>query len=148
MLYSPRYASCCCLSCCLSGAADAGKLGTKLYHSVNLVILAGLPAALATSPSALTMPLDTVMGLAMPLHAHIGMNYGRPPALKLQVTTVLLSVSDGFNLFLYIIYCSIAEPINRESSHRAVFEYYQVRYNINDNINTVLYLVHFYFYCI
>ncbi|CAM9607088.1 unnamed protein product [Ascophyllum nodosum] len=55
--------------------ADAGKLGTKLYHSVNLVILAGLPAALATSPSALTMPLDTVMGLAMPLHAHIGMNY-------------------------------------------------------------------------
>ncbi|CAM9507171.1 unnamed protein product [Scytosiphon promiscuus] len=55
--------------------ADDGKLGTKLYHAVNMVILAGVPAAVATSPSALTMPLDIVLGIAMPLHAHIGMNY-------------------------------------------------------------------------
>eukprot|EP00904_Undaria_pinnatifida_P004800 jgi/Undpi1/144/HiC_scaffold_1.g00143.m1 len=55
--------------------ADDGKLGTKLYHAVNLVILTGVPAVIATSPSALTMPLDVVLGLAMPLHAHIGMNY-------------------------------------------------------------------------
>ncbi|CAM9427274.1 unnamed protein product [Ectocarpus sp. 6 AP-2014] len=55
--------------------ADDGKLGTKLYHAVNMVVLAGVPAAVATSPSALTMPLDIVLGIAMPLHAHIGMNY-------------------------------------------------------------------------
>ncbi|CAM9213955.1 unnamed protein product [Hapterophycus canaliculatus] len=55
--------------------ADDGKLGTKLYHAVNMVVLAGVPAAIATSPSALTMPLDIVLGLAMPLHAHIGVNY-------------------------------------------------------------------------
>lgn len=61
----------------LTFAADDGKLGTKLYHAVNLVILAGVPAVIATSPSALTMPLDVVLGLAMPLHAHIGMNYGK-----------------------------------------------------------------------
>lgn len=57
-------------------SADGGKLGTKLYHAVNLVILAGVPAAIATSPSPLTLPLDVVLGLALPLHAHIGMNYG------------------------------------------------------------------------
>lgn len=62
----------------VDATADDGKLGTKLYHGVNLVILAGVPAAVATSPSALTMPLDVVLGLAMPLHAHIGMNYGEP----------------------------------------------------------------------
>lgn len=56
--------------------ADDGKLGTKLYHAVNMVVLAGVPAAIATSPSALTMPLDLVLGIALPLHAHIGMNYG------------------------------------------------------------------------
>ena len=56
--------------------ADDGKLGTKLYHAVNMVVLAGVPAAITTSPSALTMPLDLVLGIALPLHAHIGMNYG------------------------------------------------------------------------
>eukprot|EP00903_Cladosiphon_okamuranus_P007970 g7692.t1 len=55
--------------------ADDGKLGTKLYHAVNMVVLAGAPAAIATSPSALTMPLDLVLGIALPVHAHIGMNY-------------------------------------------------------------------------
>ncbi|CAN0136075.1 unnamed protein product [Pylaiella littoralis] len=55
--------------------ADDGKLGTKLYHAVNMVVLAGVPAAVVTSPSALTMPLDVVLGIALPLHAHIGMNY-------------------------------------------------------------------------
>lgn len=60
----------------LPPSADGGKLGTKLYHAVNLVVLAGVPAAIATSPSPLTLPLDVVLGLALPLHAHIGMNYG------------------------------------------------------------------------
>lgn len=60
----------------LPPSADGGKLGTKLYHAVNLVVLAGVPAAIATSPSSLTLPLDVVLGLALPLHAHIGMNYG------------------------------------------------------------------------
>lgn len=65
----------------LGAAADDGKLGTKLYHAVNMVVLAGVPAAVCTSPSALTMPLDIVLGIAMPLHAHIGMNYGELPSL-------------------------------------------------------------------
>lgn len=65
-----------CLNALLPPTADDGKLGTKLYHAVNMVVLAGVPAAIATSPSALTMPLDVVLGIALPLHAHIGMNYG------------------------------------------------------------------------
>lgn len=68
--------------CCLlpphpcHATADDGKLGTKLYHAVNMVVLAGVPAAITTSPSVFTMPLDIVLGVALPLHAHIGMNYG------------------------------------------------------------------------
>ena len=37
--------------------------------------MAAMPLALITAPSPLTMPLDVVLGLALPLHAHIGMNY-------------------------------------------------------------------------
>lgn len=48
-----------------------------------MVVLAGVPAAIATSPSALTMPLDIVLGIALPLHAHIGMNYGELLSLQL-----------------------------------------------------------------
>lgn len=76
-------------------AADDGKLGTKLYHAVNLVILTGVPAVIATSPSALTMPLDVVLGLALPLHAHIGMNYGKI-LLILTYTGLLLNVVVEF----------------------------------------------------
>lgn len=57
--------------------ADDGKLGTKLYHAISLAILAGTPLAIATSPSAITMPIDVVLGVALPVHAHIGMNYGK-----------------------------------------------------------------------
>lgn len=70
--------------------ADDGKLGTNLYYAVNMVVLAGVPAAIATSPSALTMPLDLVLGIALPLHAHIGMNYGE--------LLLLLSFQTSFRL--------------------------------------------------
>lgn len=77
-------------SACVCPSADDGKLGTKLYHAVNMVVLAGVPAAVATSPSALTMPLDIVLGIALPLHAHVGMNYGE------QLFLLFLSLdSDG-----------------------------------------------------
>ncbi|GMI54389.1 hypothetical protein TeGR_g10095 [Tetraparma gracilis] len=33
------------------------------------------PVCFAVSPSAVSMPLDVALGLALPLHAHIGMNY-------------------------------------------------------------------------
>ena len=78
-------------------AADDGKLGTKLYHAVNLVILTGVPAVIATSPSALTMPLDVVLGLALPLHAHIGMNYG--DILNFLLYLLLWSDLDKILLF-------------------------------------------------
>jgi len=46
----------------------------KLYHYVNLSLLAAAPAAFAVSPSPLTFPLDLFLGVAFPVHAHIGMN--------------------------------------------------------------------------
>ena len=33
------------------------------------------PVAFALSPSVLNMPVDVALGLAIPLHAHIGMGY-------------------------------------------------------------------------
>lgn len=78
LLFHPLPPPCICTlaSCFLLNAADEGKLGTKLYHGVSLALLAGVPLAVATSPSAITMPIDVVLGIAMPVHAHIGMNYG------------------------------------------------------------------------
>lgn len=60
-------------------SADDGKMGTKLYHAVNMVVVVGVPAAVIVSPSFLTKPLDVIMSVALPLHAHIGMNYGELP---------------------------------------------------------------------
>ncbi|CAM9416081.1 unnamed protein product [Choristocarpus tenellus] len=40
-----------------------------------MLVLAGVPVAITTSPSMITKPLDVLLGLAIPIHAHIGMNY-------------------------------------------------------------------------
>merc|ERR1719465_5665 len=46
-------------------AADEGYIATKVYHWSTLATLGLTPVALALSPSALNMPIDS----------HIGMNY-------------------------------------------------------------------------
>ena len=55
--------------------ADSGSQATSGYHKINLAITALTPLAFALSPSPLSMPIDILMGLALPIHAHIGMNY-------------------------------------------------------------------------
>ena len=56
-------------------AADEGALSTKVYHTVNMGILVLTPLAFILSPSKMNMPVDLALGVALPLHAHIGMNY-------------------------------------------------------------------------
>ncbi|CAM9508446.1 unnamed protein product, partial [Phaeothamnion confervicola] len=56
-------------------AADEGTLATHVYHMANLFLLAVTPVALVLSPSVLNKPVDLALGVAFPLHAHIGMNY-------------------------------------------------------------------------
>jgi succinate dehydrogenase (ubiquinone) membrane anchor subunit len=57
--------------------ADEGREAFKLYHKTHFVALAGAPLAFALSPLSpmLNMPVDLALGVAFPLHAHIGMNW-------------------------------------------------------------------------
>ena len=55
--------------------ADTGAVGTKYYHLSNTALLVAAPLALLVSPSPLTFPIDLFLGVAFPLHAHIGFNY-------------------------------------------------------------------------
>jgi succinate dehydrogenase (ubiquinone) membrane anchor subunit len=45
-----------------------------LYHHVNTSLLVLTPCALILSPSPWAFPLDLALGVALPLHGHIGMN--------------------------------------------------------------------------
>lgn len=54
--------------------ADSTAGAIKLHHKVNLALLGLAPAAFALSPSAMNMPIDLALGIALPVHGHIGMN--------------------------------------------------------------------------
>ena len=54
--------------------ADSTATMISLHHKMNIAILGLVPVALATSSTALQMPLDLLLGIALPVHGHIGMN--------------------------------------------------------------------------
>lgn len=57
-------------------AADTdGKIAVKLYHKLNVGLLAATPAALVLDYSVLSTPVDIGLAITFPLHGHIGMNY-------------------------------------------------------------------------
>lgn len=58
-----------------TSTADTGAVGTKYYHLTSTALLVAAPLALFLSPSPLVFPLDVVLGIAFPLHGHIGLNY-------------------------------------------------------------------------
>ena len=45
-----------------------------LHHKVNVAILGLAPICFFFSPSFLQTPFDLLVGLALPMHGHIGMN--------------------------------------------------------------------------
>lgn len=47
----------------------------RLYHKTHFAVLAAVPLAFVAHPSALSMPVDLFLSFALPLHAHIGMNW-------------------------------------------------------------------------
>jgi len=80
----PRHSS--MLSRALSSAKTSSGLGSfvaadqtitqnRVYHKTHYAVLALVPIALAAHPSALSMPVDVALAIALPLHAHIGMNW-------------------------------------------------------------------------
>ena len=56
-------------------AADQTLTQNKVYHKTHFVMLGLVPVAFAAHPSALSMPVDVLLALSLPVHAHIGMNW-------------------------------------------------------------------------
>lgn len=59
---------------CRSVAADQTMTNLHIYHKVNNSLLVLAPCALILSPSPYAFPVDLALGIALPLHGHIGMN--------------------------------------------------------------------------
>mmetsp|Transcript_16970 Transcript_16970/g.35454 ORF Transcript_16970/g.35454 Transcript_16970/m.35454 type:complete len:139 (-) Transcript_16970:166-582(-) len=55
--------------------ADSGKLATQGYHYTSMALIPLTPLAFVLSPSSYCLPVDLALGVVIPLHAHIGMNY-------------------------------------------------------------------------
>ncbi|GBG28842.1 Succinate dehydrogenase ubiquinone cytochrome b small subunit, mitochondrial [Hondaea fermentalgiana] len=56
-------------------AADQSIAVQKLFHQTSLASLALTPIAVLAHPSFLSMPIDIVLSVVFPLHAHIGINW-------------------------------------------------------------------------
>ena len=54
--------------------ADSTSTMLQIYHKINLAILGLAPIAVLSSSSPLQMPFDVMLGIALPMHGHIGMN--------------------------------------------------------------------------
>ena len=92
-----------------SPADSSGKL-IHVHHKVNLALLALAPVAVACSPSMINMPIDLALGLALPLHAHIGMN---------MVATDYVSKLFGKGAVAPARYGLVAFTVRRRRRHRA-----------------------------
>lgn len=55
-------------------AADQTMTNLHIYHQVNNSLLVLAPCAMILSPSPWALPVDLALGVALPLHGHIGMN--------------------------------------------------------------------------
>ena len=55
--------------------ADGSSLYNKIYHGSFLMLAVFTPAALIMSPTPYSKPVDFMLGVLFPLHAHVGLNY-------------------------------------------------------------------------
>jgi succinate dehydrogenase (ubiquinone) membrane anchor subunit len=56
-------------------AADSSKQLNKWFHKSGLVLAVLVPVSLAASPSAINMPVDIALGVLIPFHSHVALNY-------------------------------------------------------------------------
>ena len=76
-------------------------MGTKYYHLTSTGLLIAAPLALVISPSPLVFPIDLALGLAFPLHAHVGLNYiisDYVPKANRQMARYLLLGATGLTI--------------------------------------------------
>ena len=77
--------------------ADASNSINKAYHAGNLALVGLAPLAIIAHPSGMSMPVDVALSVALPFHAHVGMNYiisdYIPKGMRGGARVVLLGVS-------------------------------------------------------
>lgn len=54
--------------------SDHSVHGMRLYHKLNFALIGLGPLALLLSPSSLSVPIDYMLGVIIPLHGHLGGN--------------------------------------------------------------------------
>jgi succinate dehydrogenase (ubiquinone) membrane anchor subunit len=67
-----------CIFICLTSplsSADTGKLGTKFFHLSGYTLVGLFPFAMVWGNSMVTVPCDLALGILMPIHGHVGLNY-------------------------------------------------------------------------
>ena len=52
---------------------DAHAKALAYYHKLNVALVAAAPIAVLAHPSPLSTPVDLAIGIALPIHAHVGM---------------------------------------------------------------------------
>ena len=84
-------------------AADQTNAAQKIFHKTCLVACAAAPVAVLLHPTPLSMPVDLVLAVGLPVHAHIGMSFvltdyvkaakpGGPVRMALAALTVLTTL--------------------------------------------------------
>mmetsp|Transcript_6112 Transcript_6112/g.10861 ORF Transcript_6112/g.10861 Transcript_6112/m.10861 type:complete len:161 (-) Transcript_6112:43-525(-) len=56
-------------------AADQNITAQSIFHKTSIASLVLTPIALVAHPSPLSMPLDVILAITFPLHAHIGLQW-------------------------------------------------------------------------
>jgi len=56
-------------------AADRSMALQKIFHQTSIACLALTPVAILAHPTPLSMPVDVLLSVAFPLHAHIGISW-------------------------------------------------------------------------
>ena len=56
-------------------AADQTNAQGRFYHKTHFAMLGLVPLAFAAHPSALSLPVDVLLAISLPIHTHIGMNW-------------------------------------------------------------------------
>lgn len=56
-------------------AADRGRVAMKIYHASSFALAGLVPCAMAIPGG--SAPVDLALGLALPVHSHIALNFVR-----------------------------------------------------------------------
>ena len=77
--------------------ADGNQLANKFYHKSMMALAVLTPVSFILAPHPMNMPIDCILGVLFPLHAHVGLNYVIsdyvPKAMRTLARVSLLGVT-------------------------------------------------------